>query len=126
MYRLLWLLFWPHLSEGIRLLRRKGAEGTSHLVTLFHLVVPVGVWEVDVAARVFHHLFNVVTTLADDVGVLCVRDIHLQRDPVALRGSRVTSRCVNTTNRSAFTALWQSRPQSTGNYGLLNGRMVSI
>jgi hypothetical protein len=76
---------------------------------------------VDVAARVFHDLFNVVTTLADDVGVLRVRDIHLQCDAVALHGSRVMSRCVTTTEHlrcfsinKADTTPWETTDFSKG------------
>lgn len=99
--------FLPSSLRRDLLTETQGWRGTSYLVTLFRLVVPVGVWEVDVAARVLHHFFNVVTALANDVGVLCVRDIHLQRDAVALQGSRVTSRCVNTIRCSALMAFKQ-------------------
>lgn len=63
----------------------------SHLVAFLRLVVPVGIGKVDVAARLLHHLFDVVAAFADDVRVLCVRDVHLQRNAVALRRSRVGS-----------------------------------
>ena len=56
----------------------------AHLVALLRLVVAVGVGEVDVAARLLHHLLDVVPSLPDDVGVLRVGYVHLQGDPVAL------------------------------------------
>jgi hypothetical protein len=37
-----------------------------------------------VAARLLHHLLDVVPSLPDDVGVLRVGYVHLQGDPVAL------------------------------------------
>lgn len=40
-------------------------------------VVAVGVGEMDVARRDFHHLLDVSTPFADDVGVLRVGHIHL-------------------------------------------------
>ena len=55
-----------------------------HLVALLCLVVAVGVGEVDVAARLLHHSLDVVATFADDVRVLCVRDVHLQSHSVTL------------------------------------------
>lgn len=58
----------------------------TDLVAFLRLVVPVGVWEMDVAARLLHHPLDVVATFADDVGVLRVGNVHLQRYPVALVG----------------------------------------
>lgn len=62
---------------------------TKHLVAFFRLVIPVGVWEVDVASCFFHHLFNVVATFADYMRMFCMRNIHLQGDPIALCGNDV-------------------------------------
>jgi ABC-type glutathione transport system ATPase component len=39
-----------------------------------------------VATRVLHHLLDVVASLADDVGVLCVGHVHLKGYPVTLLG----------------------------------------
>lgn len=58
----------------------------SDLVALLRLVVAVGVGEVDMTARVLHHLLDVVAPFADDVRVLGVRHVHLQGHAVALRG----------------------------------------
>lgn len=57
----------------------------NNLVAFFCLVVPVGVWEMDVAPRLFHHPLNVVATFANHMGVLCMGNIHLQSHPVALK-----------------------------------------
>lgn len=45
----------------------------------------------DVAARLLHHPFYVVPTFANNVGVLRVRNIHLQRHSVALTRRRAGS-----------------------------------
>lgn len=42
----------------------------------------------DVAAGLLHHPFYVVATFADNVGVLRVGNIHLQRHSVTLTRSR--------------------------------------
>lgn len=42
----------------------------------------------DVAARLLHHPFYVVATFANNVGVLRVGNIHLQRHSVTLGGER--------------------------------------
>lgn len=42
----------------------------------------------DVATRVLHHLLDVVASLADDVGVLCVGHVHLKGYPVSLLEER--------------------------------------
>lgn len=60
------------------------AAASTDLVAFLRLVVPVGVWKMDVAARLLHHPLDVVATLSDDVRVLRVGDVHLQRYPVAL------------------------------------------
>lgn len=39
----------------------------SHLVALLSLVVSVGIGEVDVTARVLHHLLDIVSPFADDM-----------------------------------------------------------
>lgn len=62
---------------------------TKHLVAFFCLVIPVGIWKVDVASCFFHHLFNVVATFADYMGMFCMRNVHLQGDPIALCGNNV-------------------------------------
>ena len=46
--------------------------GSTNLVAFLRLVVPVGVWEMDVAPRLLHHPLDVVATFADNVRVLCV------------------------------------------------------
>lgn len=38
----------------------------------------------DVTPRLLHHPLDVVAAFANDVGVLCVRDVHLQSHPVTL------------------------------------------
>lgn len=58
--------------------------GHTNLVAFLGLVVPVGVWEVDVATRLLHHPLDVVATFSNNVRVLRVRDVHLQSYPVAL------------------------------------------
>lgn len=57
----------------------------TNLVAFLCLVIPVGVWEMDVASRLLHHPFDVVATFANNVGVLRVGNIHLQSYPVALK-----------------------------------------
>lgn len=57
----------------------------TNLVAFLCLVIPVGVWEMDVASGLLHHPFDVVTTFANNVGVLRVGNIHLQSYPVALK-----------------------------------------
>lgn len=44
----------------------------SDLVAFLCLVVAVGVGEMDVTARILHHLLDVVASFADDVRVLSV------------------------------------------------------
>ena len=61
---------------------------SPYLVALLRLIVAVGVGEVDVATRVLHHLLDVVASLADDVGVLCVGHVHLKGYPVSLLEER--------------------------------------
>ncbi len=56
----------------------------TDLVAFLCLVVPVGVREMDVAARLLHHPLDVVATFANNVGVLCVGHVHLQSYPVTL------------------------------------------
>ena len=56
----------------------------TNLVAFLCLVVPVGVWEMDVAARLLHHPLDVVATFANNVGVLRVGNVHLQSYPVTL------------------------------------------
>lgn len=38
----------------------------------------------DVAARLFHHPLDIVAAFTNNMGVFCVRDVHLQSDPVTL------------------------------------------
>lgn len=45
----------------------KLVKSESHLVALLSLVVAVGVREVDVTARVLHHLLDIVSPFADDM-----------------------------------------------------------
>lgn len=56
----------------------------TNLVAFLCLVVPVGVWEMDVTARLFHNPLDVVATFANNVGVLRVGNIHLESYPVTL------------------------------------------
>lgn len=49
----------------------------TDLVAFLRLVVPIGVWKMDVAARLLHHPLDVVAALSNDVRVLRVRDVHL-------------------------------------------------
>lgn len=44
----------------------------SDLVAFLRLVVTVGVREMDVAARILHHLLDIVASFANDVRVLGV------------------------------------------------------
>lgn len=60
----------------------------TNLVAFLRLVVPVGVGEVDVAARLLHHPLDVVAALADHVRVLRVGHVHFQSHPVALKSRR--------------------------------------
>lgn len=60
----------------------------TNLVALLCLVVPVGVWKVDVAARLLHHPFDVVAAFSNNVGVLRVGNVHLQCYPVTLMKQR--------------------------------------
>lgn len=46
----------------------------------------------DVAARLLHHPFYVVATFADNVGVLRVGNVHLQRHSVTLTGEQKDQR----------------------------------
>lgn len=68
---------WPQKSKR---------NNSSNLVAFLCLVVPVRVWKMDVAPRLLHHPLDVVATFANDVRVLCVRDVHLQSHPVTLMG----------------------------------------
>lgn len=64
------------------------SSSQTNLVALLCLVIPVGIWKVDVAARLLHHLFDVVAAFSNNVGVLRVGNVHLQRYPVALMKQR--------------------------------------
>ena len=55
----------------------RGSEGATHLIALFQLVVPVGIWEVDMTSRVLHHLLDVVASLPYHMGVFRVGHVHL-------------------------------------------------
>lgn len=68
---------------------KSSREKTKHLVAFFCLVIPVGIWKVDVASCFFHHLFDIVATFADDMRMFGMWNIHLQGDPIALRGNNV-------------------------------------
>lgn len=73
--------YWPFSAAASNLY---AGRSLTDLVAFLRLVVPVGVWKMDVAARLLHHPLDVVATFSDDVRVLCVGDVHLQRYPVAL------------------------------------------
>lgn len=64
----------------------------TNLVAFLCLVVPVRVWEMDVAPGLFHHPLDVVATFANNVRVLRVGDIHLQSYPVTLMSRRERDR----------------------------------
>ena len=57
--------------------RYSDKEIVSYLVAFLQLIVPVGVWEVNVTSRILHHLLNIVASLPDDMGVFRVRHVHL-------------------------------------------------
>lgn len=70
-------------------LNLNAGRSLTDLVAFLRLVVPVGVWKMNVAACLLHHPLDVVATFSNDVGVLRVGDVHLQCYPVALvRGRR--------------------------------------
>lgn len=60
----------------------------TNLVAFLGLVVPVRVWEMDVAPCLLHHPLDVVATFANNVRVLCVGNVHLQSYPVTLMGRK--------------------------------------
>ena len=76
-------------NPSFNLPHKMSHEKSQHLVAFFCLIIPVGVWEVDVASCFFHHLFNIVAPFADYMRMFCVWDIHLQGDPIALCGNNV-------------------------------------
>lgn len=56
--------YWPFSAAASNLYA--GCSLTD-LVAFLRLVVPVGVWKMDVAARLLHHPLDVVATFSDDV-----------------------------------------------------------
>ena len=56
-------------------------ENITYLVTLLVGVAAVTVWEVNVTVSLGHHSPDGVATLADDVAVVGVGDVHLHGDP---------------------------------------------
>lgn len=68
---------------------KSSCKKTKHLVAFFCLVIPVGIWKVDVASCFFHHFFNIVATFADYMGMFCMWNIHLQGDSITLYGNKV-------------------------------------
>lgn len=81
----------------------------TNLVAFLCLVVPVGVWEMDVAPRLLHHPLDVVATFANNVRVLCVGNVHLQSYPVTLtsRKERVVGEMMkDNTYNSSVRGAW--------------------
>lgn len=72
----------PDLSPC--LLHASNLSRYGDLVALLLLTASVGVWEVDVAFGVVHHPLNDGAPFADDMRVLRVRHVHLQRHTVTL------------------------------------------
>lgn len=63
----------------------RGLSRDGHLVALFRGQVPVGVREVDVAARLLHHLLDLEASFANDVRVVGVGHVHFQSHAVLLK-----------------------------------------
>lgn len=84
------IIFLLHLPTKICMWKiNSSCEKTKHLVAFFCLVIPVGIWKVDVASRFFHYFFNIVATFADYMRMFCMWNIHLQGDSIALYGNNV-------------------------------------
>lgn len=59
-------------NSSFNLSHKSSCEKTKHLVAFFCLIIPVGIWKVDVASCFFHHLLNIVATFADYMRMFCM------------------------------------------------------
>lgn len=94
-------------------------EFTSDLVALLCLVVAIRVREMNVAARILHHLLDVVASFANDVRVLGVWNVHFQSHAIALRyqaDRRVTKALLVQTVLSLKQMLWLKMPLKSPNF----------